>query len=195
MNPLSRFVLSASSHVALFMLTIASLLASVSAHAAVTAYLSAGTTCSGGNNVTYVPGGANVQISICLTTSVENACGSTVRLQSANAGENDRFRLVTQTVGNDFTGSLTFPAGTAIANPPTGTPISIETALGMGLAPATGRLLVTLDVAPQGTATNASYVLSLSPISMVAIGNGTGTCSFVAPTDALITGSFTLVKQ
>lgn len=195
MKPTTTFPTNGFSHIAALLLALASMLPLTVARAEVSAYLSAGATCSGGNYATFVPGGVNVRISICITTTVENACGATVRLQSANPSENDRFRLIAQTVGSDFTGNLVFPAGTAITLPPTGTPTSVETALSRGLVPASGRLLATLDVAPQSTATNPSYVLSLSPVSMVALGNGVGTCSFLAPTDALITGSFTLVKQ
>lgn len=197
MNLLFRFVQKTSSLAALLVLTVAAMLTPVTAQAAVSAYLSAGSTCSGAGSTTYVPGGANVQISICLTTTIEYACGSTVRLQSANASENDRFRLVAQTVGSDFTSVQGFSPGLAITNPPTPTPAptSFLTALVTGLAPGANRLLVTLDIAPQATATNSSYVISLSPISMVALGNGTGTCSVLAIADALVTGSFTMVKQ
>ena len=61
------------------------------AQAAVSAVFSAGASCGGATNAQFSPGGAPVQVSLCMTTtSPSTTCGHTIVLQAA-AGENGRF--------------------------------------------------------------------------------------------------------
>lgn len=147
------------------------------ADAAVTAFFSAGATCGGAATAAFSPSGPNVQVSLCVTTTTESLCSNSLFLVAANAGENGRFNLASRTLSgtyNDPTSTLVPPyAINSTANSPD---------LGGGrsplapVAPGSNQLLATFDLAPQATATNASYVLSTSAASSVEIDTD-GTCA------------------
>jgi hypothetical protein len=88
--------------------------------AAVSAFLSAGTTCGRAASSNFVTSGAPVKVSLCVTTTTEPVCGATLQLRSANAGEDGRFFVGNRVLGTALpdpsAASLTFPVG--IVNPP-----------------------------------------------------------------------------
>lgn len=164
------------------------------AHAAVTAVIfSAGATCAGPASASFSPGGQAVQVSLCMTTTAPTAtCGHTIVLQSA-VGESGRFFATAPvTLGPNYTdpNNEVSLLPLAINNPPT-----VADFGGTASAPvaaAASQLLATFNLAPQSNATNASYVISLNPVSTVAV-DADGTCgATTAPTDTPIAASFTL---
>lgn len=165
-------------------------------HAAATAFFSAGNGCTGASSASFSPGGANVQVSLCMTTTAPTAtCGHTFVLQSA-VGEGGRFVVVSPfTLGSNYNdaNSEVSALPLAINNPPT-----IVDLGGTGSAPVAAtanQLLATFNLAPQASATNTSYVISLNAVSSVAV-DADGTCgATTVPTELPITASFTLNRS
>lgn len=162
------------------------------AQAAPTVAFSAGANCAGAASAPFTPGGTPVRVSLCMTTDVPT-CGHTILLQSANAAENGKFVLVTPfTLGSVYSeaNSEVTPLPLAINNPPT---VADFGGTSSGPVPVSAnQLLATFDLAPQLSATNAQYVISLSSNSIAAVA-GDATCgATVVPTESPITASFTL---
>jgi len=125
----------------------------------------AGSTCAGATSATYTPGGAPITISVCASAPVAT-CGATLQFASANAGENDRFQIASRTRGASFdtdnNATYTFGANT-ITNP-----VSVQdfgATNGVAVPAASGVVVATFTVAPQLTATNNSYVVTLGGLS------------------------------
>ena len=167
------------------------------AHAAVTATFSAGATCGNATSASYSTGGPAVQVSLCMTTTAPTTtCGHTIVLQSASAGESGRFVVTAPvTLGSGYSdpNSEVSQLPLAINNPPL-----VADFGGTGSAPVAAtasQLLATFNLAPQSSATNASYVISLNSVSIVAV-DADGTCgATTVPTELPITASFTLNRN
>ncbi len=165
--------------------TAAMLFASPS-HAAVNAFFSLGATCGGAASTSYTAGGPTLQVSLCAApTAGEALCGHTAFLQSA-VGESGQFNITARALGPGFPTTLvatTFPY--PINNPNTAPDFgSFNTTFQTG----TPQLLATFTLAPQGTATNASYVISTFNSSVEVDTDGTCGASTTTP----ISASFTL---
>ena len=166
------------------------------AEAAVTATLRAGNSCAGASSGSFSPSGPTFQVSLCLVaTAGEGICNVGYRFKSANAGENGRFNLTARAMDPAYNFSniavvgfpipIVFaPAGDLGAGTQTNAPVSS----------AATQLIATLDISPQATAMNASYVISLdAPFSNVTVDGGDGTCGgVIATTQPPITANFTL---
>ena len=162
------------------------------AQAAVTAFFSAGTTCAGPASSNFVSGGAAVKASLCVTTTTEALCGATLQLRSAAASEDGRFFVTDRALGASFpdpnAAALTFPV--AIVNPPAAVDLGGTTNAAAPVAPASNVLLATFDLAPQASATNNSYVVSLGGFS--ALASEATNCLSGNAVDIPLTASFTL---
>jgi hypothetical protein len=166
------------------------------AHAAVNVFFSAGSTCTGAPNASFTPGGAAVQVTLCMTTTAPTAtCGHTVLLQAASAAESGRFTVVDPVIlGANYVdaNSIPTPVPLAINNPPTIADFG-GTSSG-AIAAAANQVLTTFNLSPSTSATNSSYVISLAPVSIVAV-DADGTCGqTTVPTEEPISASFTLNK-
>jgi hypothetical protein len=180
-----------------FVLAGVSLLAMIpSGHAAVTTFFSAGNGCTGANNALFSPGGGNVQVSLCMTTTqTSTTCGHTIVLQSA-AAESGRFTVVSPvTLGANYSDPNTEvpPLPLAINNPPTVADLGGTSSAPVAVA--TNQLLATFNLSPGASATNNSYVISLAPVSVVAL-DADSTCGqTTVPTEEAITATFILNKN
>lgn len=169
--------------------------------AVVSVNLSAGTTCGGPPSANFSPGGPNVPVSLCLSTTTESACNVSYRLLSA-PGESGQFHVAGRTLAPAFSFSnlptlavpfaISNPASTAVNT----TDYGSGTADTLPLAPATGVLISTLFLAPQSTANAASYTISLDPSLAVAGIDQDGACGAgsTPPMDVAISAIFTLIK-
>lgn len=164
--------------------------------AAVSVFFSAGSSCGGSSSASFTPGGAPVQVSLCMTTTAPTAtCGHTVVLQSA-MGESGKFTVIDPfTLGANYSdpNSVPTPTPLAINNPPTVADFG-GTSSG-SVAAAANQILATFSLSPAASATNNSYVISLAPVSVVAV-DADGTCGqTTVPTEQAISASFTLNKN
>jgi CHRD domain/Divergent InlB B-repeat domain len=153
---------------------------SAPAQATITVFWSAGANCLGSNNATFTPGGAAQQVTLCLSTTetaTEQTCGYSVRVRSASAGEAGRFHVTNSVLGGNFPD----PNNTGITYP---VPIdAFPGTLDFGgtfgaLVPVpvgANQILNTLTIAPQANATNASYVISTTTFTSLALDTD-GTC-------------------
>ena len=166
-------------------------------HAAVSAFFNAGANCAASvNNASFSTGGPPVQVSLCMTTTSPSAtCGHTIILESA-AMESGRFVVVSPvTLGSGYSdpNSEVSQLPLAINNP-----AMVADFGGTGSAPvpfAANQLLATFNLAPQASATNASYVISLNSASSAAV-DADGTCgATTVPSDAPLTATFTLTRS
>jgi hypothetical protein len=145
-----------------------------------TAYFRAGNSCSGATSGTFATSGPVTQITLCLDTLAANVgiCGTTIQPQAASAAENGRFNITARTLGSTVPDpnnvSITFPV--PINNPANATDFGGTSNTGNAGPAANGQILATFDLAPQATATNASYVIGLSAISEVQTTAPGGTC-------------------
>ena len=171
--------------------------AALPAQAAVSVFLSSGNTCAGGPSGSFSTSGSTTQVSICMTTTTEKVCDVSFRFVPANAGENSRFSITARTPGSIYSfpniGGTVFPISIQVpasGDLGSGTPANTP-------APAGANQLVgTVDISPQATAVNNSYVLSLDPsagASVVFVDSGDGLCGGgINPLIAVpVTASFT----
>ncbi|HEX4858463.1 MAG TPA: putative Ig domain-containing protein, partial [Usitatibacteraceae bacterium] len=166
---------------------------STSSEAAITAFLSAGTTCGGANSTSYATSGPAIKVSLCVSATTEPLCGTSYRFVSANAGENGRFNITARAMDPAYNFSnvavLTLPVvinDTASGDLGAGTPTNLP------VAPASNQLIATLDFSPQATATATSYVISLDGGFSSAVVDADGTCGGGLPTTSSpLAASFT----
>lgn len=161
-------------------------------HAQVTAFFSAGSTCSGATSATFAAGGPTVQVSLCANAT-SNLCGHTILLQSA-ANESGNFIVTARALGANYPdpNSEVSLTPSAINNPATIADFGGTVATLNPVAAATNQLLATFDLSPQASATNTSYVISLAAASAAAV-DADGFCGTnIVPTDAPITASISL---
>ena len=164
------------------------------AQAAVTSvFFSAGAGCSGASSASFSPGGAPVQVSLCMTTTAPTAtCGHTIVLQSAVNESGRFFATAPVTLGSNYSdpNNEVSLLPLAINNPPTIADFGGTSSA--PVAPAANQLLATFNLSPQSSATATSYSISLNSVSTVAV-DVDGTCGATnAPTDTPIAATFSL---
>jgi hypothetical protein len=160
--------------------------------AAITAAFSAGATCNGAPTAEFKAGGPAQQVSLCVSTTSEWLCGSTVKLQSAKASENAKFRITAIKHAANFADPNTTPVlPMAIVNPAPTADLGSTTA-GSARNPGPNQLMVTFQIAANEAATRDSYVLSLSSDSVIGAGVQ-GSCANA--TDAPIAADFTFTRK
>ena len=167
------------------------------AHATVTPFFSAGSTCSSPiTSANFTPGspGGLLTVSLCVSTTTESVCGATIQLQAASAAESGRFKINGRTLGATLsdpnTTSVPFPV--SITNPKQVTDFGATVTSGTPPAAGPNQLLATFQLEPQSTATNSSYSISLASLSSIASDNAN---CFGSPVDTAISASLTLNKQ
>lgn len=162
------------------------------AHATVSVYFANGATCTGAASLSFAPR-ESMQVSLCVTTTVESLCGSTLRLEVEAPGESGHFQVTGRTLGKNY------PDPNNETLPPA---VSIDSAklsrLDFGgtrdtpLPPAADQLLATFTLSAQTAAKNPSYSIRLGQNSVVSVSK-TGTCD---PTIAVpISASLRLTKK
>ena len=164
--------------------------------ATVSPFFSAGNGCSTAiSSATFFPGnpGSTVEVSLCVSTTTESVCGATIQLQAANSGESARFKVTNRTLGGvltDPTTSISYPV--SITNP--AQPLDFGAIVSSATPPpaGAGQLLATFQLQPQSTATNGSYVISLTNLSSIST---EGANCFGSPVDFSINPTLTLVKS
>ena len=172
---------------------------SLPAQAAITTFFSSTPDCLGTSAVGFATSGPTVQVSLCATTtSPTKVCGHTVLLQSA-AGQGGRFNVLSRTLGANYSdpNSDASPTPLVISNPPAaadlgGTVAGVPNGQFLIIPPVAAtanQLLATFTLAPQASATNSSYAITLAPVSMLAVDTD-NTCG--AATDSPITATLTL---
>lgn len=161
------------------------------AAAAITTFFAAGTTCSGPPAAAYVPGGASVSVSLCVTTTTEQLCGSTVKLQPADATDSGHFNIVSIKYGAGFpdpNSAVKFPYAISLPAAPVDLGSTTVSASRPGGA---NQILATYALAPQAGATGGKYVIALTGDSSLGVGKD-GSCANA--TDAPMAASFTLTR-
>lgn len=164
-------------------------------HAVVVASLSAGTACGGGSSSSFSTSGPVVKVSLCITATTEAVCASTYRFLAANAGESGRFNITARALSANygFSNVGVFTTPIPISNPATGDLGSGSTTGTPIAASPSAQLVATFDLAPQATATNASYVFTLDPATASVDIDQDGTCGGGLPLiNQAISASFTL---
>lgn len=187
------------------------------AAATVTTFFSSTPDCLGPSTARFTPGGAAVPMSLCATTTTETSCGITYNLISASAAQDNAFSITTRALGpaitdgtadpffdvtDPVTGLSVVPQGTTlvrpdgsgvaqpilITNPPTTIDLGGTSNSVSGVAAGTNRLMGTLTIKPQASATLSSYVISLIPNASYGVGGPDCAGSVSTP----IAASFTL---
>lgn len=177
--------------VKLFALTLSSALTcAMPANATVTAYFSLGASCKGVASKDF-SARESIQVSLCVTTTVESLCGSTIRLEVDSPGESGHFQVTGRTLGKNYPD----PNNETLA-----AAISIEdsklTRLDFGgtrddpLPPAADQLLATFTLSAQSEAKNPKYAIRLGKNSVVSVAK-TRTCDPTEPVPISATLSLT----
>ena len=160
--------------------------------AAITTFLSAGVACNGKPTATFAPDGPAVFVSLCVTTTTESLCGSTVKLQPDNAADNGRFAVTAIKYGAGFpdpNSNLKLPYAVNLPPPP----IDLgSTTTSASRPPAANQLLATYALMPQPGTTADKYAISLSADSSLGVGKD-GSCANA--TDAAMGASFTFTRK
>ncbi len=162
-----------------------------------TVYWSAGANCSGTNSATYTAGGSSVTMSLCVDTVGVGVCGASIQPQTASAGESGAFNIINRVLGAalpDASAGPSYPI--PISNPPDTTDFGGSLAIASPNAPAgaSGQLLATFTIAPQAGATNASYVIGASALSVVSTLTSGSNCFLGTPSDTALP-TFTLIRN
>jgi hypothetical protein len=171
-------------------------------HSAVTAYLSAGTTCGGPSTANFVAGGSAIDVSLCVSATVESLCNVSYRFL-AGSGEGGRFNVTSRTLGSTFSFSnlSTFAVPFAVSNPASSavntTDFGSGTSDGLPVTALSDRLVSTITLQPQASATASDYVITLDPALAVVGVDQDGACGGVSnpPVDTTIAATFTLVQS
>ena len=167
------------------------------AQAAVSAVFSAGASCGGATSAQFSPGGAPVQVSLCMTTTAPSTtCGHTIVLQAA-AGENGRFIVTSAALGANYSdpNSEVSQLPLAINGAPNVIVADFGGTSSSPVATAANQLLATFTFAPQASATAGPYVISLNSVSTAAV-DADGSCgATTVPTESALTASFTLNRN
>ena len=164
------------------------------AEATVIYHWSNGTTCGNAPTAGFSPGGAIFQVSLCASTTTERGCGFTAVLQANSAGESNAFSITARALGTGYVDpavdSPSFPIAVtlpalevdlgATANPSGPPPAPVSA------APGSDQRLATYTFAPQASATNASYILRLSPASEFSADQGDVSCAKAANSGAAL---------
>lgn len=164
----------------------------IPAQATITAYFSSGTTCKGSASRNFAAH-ESVQVSVCVTTTVESLCGNTLRLEVDSSGENGHFRVTGRTLGKNYPdpNNETLPAAISIDSPKLSR-LDFGGTRDDPLAPAADQLLATFTLSAQTEAKNPSYSIRLGKNSVVSVAKG-NTCD---PTVAVpISASLALTRK
>lgn len=157
------------------------------AEAAVTAFFSAGDDCKGKPEARFKPGGPPVRISLCMSTTTEQVCGHSLRLETENAASSGKFELTARKLGPLYPDPTLdkIPAGLIVAHPAT---LHDMGGTRDNAAPAgANQLVATFALTPKPYAKDASYVVRLGPNSLAGVGkNGSCEQSVEAPLNASI---------
>ena len=168
-----------------------------SAGAAVTAAFSLGSSCGGATSSPFTAGGAPITVSLCASTTTEQVCNSTLQPIAANAGESGRFNITNRVV--PATG-LTDPTNAAPPYPvPINNPVN-STDFGSSVpvtpvAAGSNILLATFTIAPQATATNASYTIGMGGLSAIGVPSTPGDCGTSQDVSLNGLATFTFIQQ
>ncbi len=170
--------------------------------AVITTFISQGTTCSGTPSISasspttrFAPGGASVQVSVCMTATTESVCGFTLQLEADVPSESARFSIVGRKLGPNYPGATIerMPAAVAIKNPISREDFGgIRPEPGNPLPPTPNQLLATFTLAPLANAKNAAYSIRVGKGSMVAVAQN-GSCELTD--EVSIAGSFRLERN
>lgn len=141
-------------------------------------YFSAAANCVtpvGAATMTFSPGGPAKQVHLCMTTSAIKTCGFTAVLQSA-ALEGGRFQLTTLDLGPNYSDPTWSPAAKPVPLPINNPPQFVDLGGTSGtdttvveIPAAANQLLASFSFAPQVSATNSAYTISLASVSSVAV--------------------------
>ena len=134
------------------------------AHAAVTAFFAAGTTCGGAASASYTTG-ATTQVTLCVTSTTESTCGYSIQVQAASVAESGLFRITNRTLGSgypdpNYFGAVPYPIN---INNPAVTADFGATVNGAPVPPTANQLLATFDITPASAAVSSTYVISMGP--------------------------------
>ena len=165
----------------------ASLAVAFQAQAAPVAYLSVGPTClantPANTSASYTTSGAPITMTVCVVSVVGDPgyCGTSLKLRTSNSGEDGRFTLTNRVLGPNFPDPNAVPPpnfappGIPIVFAPGATDFGGTTNTFVPTSTPSTQLLATFTLAPQATATNPSYVISLEAFSKVSEDRD-GTC-------------------
>src|SRR5688572_22174599 len=138
--------------------------------AAVTAYFSAGSDCSGPPTIPYQPGGPTFKMTLCTASDFESICGTTVQFQAANGAESGLFRVVDRTLATTYNDPnspfINWPV--PITNPADTTDFGGTVNSGTPPAPGPAQHLATFTLEALAGPTNPNYTISLTPLSNAA---------------------------
>jgi Divergent InlB B-repeat domain len=149
----------------------------------ISSFFVVGATCTGPTATTFIPGGAPIQVTWCVTTTnpvTDKLCGHSVRLRAANSSENGRFRITNRVLGPNFPDPNSIPFSYTsppifITNPAQTRDYGGTFDVIFPILPEANQLLATFTLAPQTNATNSSYVISLDSFTGLGVdtdGNG-----------------------
>lgn len=161
------------------------------AHADVVAELLPGADCSGNGPARFAPGDIT-RISLCLSTSLEAFCGSTVKLSPAHANESGHFELRAIAHNpklDDPNSKVPFPWAIVVPVP---TLDLGSTGGNDGLASGKRVRFATYDLAPTEKASLDRYRITLSGDTSIGLRKG-GTCGNAY--EASVAASIELVRK
>ena len=165
------------------------------AQAVVTTFISAGSTCTGGSTGSFAIG-STTQISVCVTTTTEGLCSSTLQLRAA-VGQNNNFSITNRVLGtatpDAATAAPTYPI--FIINPADPTDFGGSVTASAAPAPAANQLLATFTIQPQASATLASYVITGGAVSEVTTAVPGANCFTASTPTSLSAASITLTRS
>ncbi|MBL8523630.1 MAG: hypothetical protein JNN20_08075 [Betaproteobacteria bacterium] len=164
---------------------------SIPAHAAVTMFFSAGDDCKGKPEARFKPG-APVRITLCMSTTTEQVCGHSLRLEAENAAASGKFDLTARKLGALYPDPTLdkLPSGLTVNNPAT---LHDLGGTRDNAAPAgANQVVATFTLTPKTDAKDASYLLRLGPNSVASVGKN-GTCE--QSTETALSAGVTLKRD
>jgi len=159
------------------------------ANATITAFLSAGSTCTGAVSDHVSKVGQSITVSVCVSTTTESLCGSTLKFDVGNANDAKKFSVISRTLGRNFPD----PNNTAIVFPVTVPSPALGNDFGGtrdGPAPpGPNQLLATFQIRSESKLTAPSLLLKLNQQSLVVVDKD-GRCE--SPSSVPLQASYTI---
>jgi len=159
------------------------------AQATITAFLSSGATCMGAVSDHVSKVGQLITVSVCVSTTTESLCGSTLKFDIGNTADAQKFSVTSRTLGPNFPDPnntiIVFPV--MIPSPAQGNDFG-GTRNGPA-QPGPNQLLATFQIRSESKLTAPSLLLKLNHQSLVVVDTN-GRCD--APTSVPLQATYTI---
>ncbi len=150
-------------------------LSGATAHSSVTAFFSAGSTCQGKPAAKFRVNGPPVDVTLCISATVEAICGHSVQLEAGTVPSRGAFQVAAHRMGPNYPDPTLEKLTAPIAITMPASPQDFGGTRDNPFPPAANQVLVLFTLRPPAKATEPAYTIRLGKNSLVSVGKN-GSC-------------------